>query len=66
MTFEYDIFTFYVFYEHRNLRIMMTEYQPESGDAIIVDKPIDMTYVVNDSVYNQAKDLIAEYDEEHN
>ena len=45
---------------------MMTEFQPESGDAIIVDKPIDMTYVVNDSVYNQAKDLIAEYDEEHN
>ena len=66
MTFEYDIFTFYVSYEDRNLRIMMTEYQPESGDAIIVDKPIDMTYVVNDSVYNQAKDLIAEYDEEHN
>tara|TARA_R110000744_G_C19293428_1_gene554905 strand:- start:960 stop:1160 length:201 start_codon:yes stop_codon:yes gene_type:complete len=66
MTFEYDIFTFYVSYEDRNLRIMMTEFQPESGDAIIVDKPIDMTYVVNDSVYNQAKDLIAEYDEEHN
>ena len=50
MTFEYDIFTFYAFYEHRTLRIMMTEYQPESGDAIMLNEPADMTYVVSSSI----------------
>lgn len=65
MTFEYDIFTFYAFYEHRTLRIMMTEYQPESGDPIILNEPADMTYVVSSSIYDKAVDLIGDYENDN-
>ena len=65
MTFEHDIFTFYAYYDYRTLIIKMTEYQPETGDRVILNEPVDMTYVVSDEVYNEAKDLLSEYEEDN-
>tara|TARA_R100001463_G_C3507920_1_gene219710 strand:+ start:141 stop:341 length:201 start_codon:yes stop_codon:yes gene_type:complete len=66
MTFEHDIFTFEVEHEHRMLKIQMIDYTTEDGETIMLEDPIDMTYVVNNEVYNLAKDLIAEEYEEYN
>ena len=65
MTFEYDIFTFEVEHEHRMLRIQMIDYTTENGETVMLKDPIDMTHVVNNEVYNLAKDLIAEEYEEY-
>tara|TARA_Y100001972_G_scaffold26618_1_gene32687 strand:- start:234 stop:362 length:129 start_codon:yes stop_codon:yes gene_type:complete len=42
----------------------MTEYQPETGDRVILNEPVDMTYVVSDQVYDEAKDLLSEFENE--
>jgi hypothetical protein len=65
MTFEHDIFTFEVEHEHRMLKIQMIDYTTEDGETVMLKDPIDMTYVVNNEVYNLAKDLIAEEYEEY-
>tara|TARA_Y100000114_G_scaffold152809_1_gene171722 strand:+ start:463 stop:594 length:132 start_codon:yes stop_codon:yes gene_type:complete len=43
----------------------MIEYQPETGDRVILNEPVDMTYVISDEVYNEAKDLLSEYEEDN-
>lgn len=63
MEFKHDIFTFNVFYEFRNLKIEMIDYTTENGDIVMLKDPIDMTYVVNEKVYNEAKDYVADYEE---
>tara|TARA_R100000231_G_scaffold74092_1_gene57994 strand:- start:743 stop:940 length:198 start_codon:yes stop_codon:yes gene_type:complete len=63
MEFKHDIFTFNVFYEFRNLKIEMIDYTTENGDVVMLQDPIDMTYVVSEEVYNEAKDYVSEYEE---
>ena len=65
MIFEHDIFTFEVEHEHRMLKIQMIDYTTEDGETVMLKDPIDMTHVVNNEVYNLAKDLIAEEYEEY-
>lgn len=66
MEFNYDIFTLKVEFEHRNIKIEMLEYTTEDGEMVILREPVDVTYIVNDEVYNEAKQLISEQYEEYN
>ena len=63
MEFKHDIFTFNVFYQFHNLKIEMVDYTTENGDIVMLQDPIDMTYVVSEQVYNEAKDYVADYEE---
>tara|TARA_A100001201_G_C4005629_1_gene175912 strand:- start:334 stop:531 length:198 start_codon:yes stop_codon:yes gene_type:complete len=65
MIFEHDIFTFEVTRDRNNLTIMMIDYTTENGETVLLNDPCDMTYVVSKSVYNEAKDLLAEYEEDN-
>ena len=64
MILEHDIFTFDVSRERNNLTIMMLDYTTEDGQKITLNNPCDMTYVVSESVYDEADNLLAEFENE--
>ena len=64
MTFEHDIFTFEVSRDRNTLTIMMLDYTTEDGQKITLNDPCDMTYVVSESVYDEANNLISEFENE--
>ena len=63
MIFKHDIFTFEVFREHNELKIHMIEYTTEEGEIISLVNPCDMTYVLCDSIINEAQN---EFNEQEN
>ncbi len=65
MILEHDIFTFEVSRERNNLTIKMTDYVTEEGDTISLSEPADVTYVVSKQVYDEAEDLINDYEADH-
>tara|TARA_R100000388_G_C7168172_1_gene122573 strand:- start:328 stop:525 length:198 start_codon:yes stop_codon:yes gene_type:complete len=65
MIFEHDIFTFEVTREGDDINIKMISYVTEEGKLISLKEPCDMTYVLSESICNEAQNLIDEY-EEHN
>lgn len=64
MTFEHDIFTFEVSRDRNTLTIMMLDYTTENGKKITLNDPCDMTYVVSESVYDEANNLLSEFENE--
>ena len=65
MILEHDIFTFDVSRERNNLTIKMTDCVTEEGDTISLSEPADVTYVVSKQVYDEAEDLINDYEADH-
>mgnify|MGYP003111953333 FL=1 len=65
MTFEHDIFTFEVTRDRNNLTITMLDYTTEDVETVLLNDPCDMTHVVSESVYNEAKDLLAVDEEDY-
>ena len=65
MILEHDIFTFDVSRERNNLIIKMTDYVTEEGETISLSEHADVTYVVSKQVYDEAEDLINDYEADH-
>tara|TARA_R100001086_G_scaffold246270_2_gene178262 strand:- start:365 stop:496 length:132 start_codon:yes stop_codon:yes gene_type:complete len=43
---------------------MMLDYTTEDGQKITLKDPCDMTYVVSESVYDEANNLLSEFESE--
>lgn len=63
MIYKSDICTFEVTREHNNIIFHLLEYTTESGEIISLVNPCDMTYIISESIYNEARDLLDEYEE---